>query len=170
MDFLINKLYGKWSDHLHVETDPITGEQYLRISDLATMPANVLYNFCISSRLPMEFPNTVQHWAEMVDRGINPGVALGVCRIGVMKDRYGGMETNTNHWPVDNTSDLKLLATYTPKDVSLNFKNCPGAVTPCNVLWGTATDLAPLTTVDDEAIDSFWSQWKEQNDKILLAS
>lgn len=171
-NWLMTELFGEWSDHFHLEFYGKTKKPYIRISDLATIPANVLYNFCIASRIPLEFPKTTQFWEEMVSvRGLHPGFALAICRMHIEKGALANNETNWNHWPIDTTCSLYPLTTYKvdPNTLTEMFKAHPTQVTPTNRIWGNKADLRGLNFKNAEAVDEFWLKWKEEHEDILLA-
>lgn len=168
-DFLVGHLFKKWAHVIHLEQTP-DGHHYIRISDLSAIPADILYNFCIFTRVPWEFHEDVVEWEKLVRLGMHPGFAFAVCRVGTHDDGrvhtifHGG---NNNHWPIDNTVDIRRLVSATPEHRETSYKSSRRACIPCNVMWGNTLQLRNLT---GQTVEAYWLKWKEEHEDILLAS
>ena len=119
---------------------------------LHTVPANLLHNFLVASRIPVEWPYFCLGWYELVtEHGINPVLAL------VSLDLFRPYNSEYKSWvnansqisyPMDNKYDwpfdivtaseeylLNLLQAKTPGLSERKF--FPSAHTsPVNILWG----------------------------------
>lgn len=165
--FLTNFLYRNWAQYIHRKTDPKTKKKYILVTDLDKIPANVLQNFCIASRMPVEFPHNIVRMKELMNEGLHPCFAFALRQA----------QTNPNgtvliissfqdHSPMSNTSSLRTLVSCEPVLLSVPFKEEPKKVTPTNCIWGESQDLRALQGL---TIHEFWNNWKEKNADILHA-
>lgn len=161
-EYLKENLFRKWSEFINIEQYLDTDQYYIRVTYLDKVPAKVVYNFCIASRLPYEMPLSTAKWHKYVDRGIDPGFAFCAIAVQDSAERSG-------HWAIDNTSDPKLVMSGSPMlDKENGSYKSDGSCTPCNVIWGHSTALRGLT---DSNVDDFWNNWKQKNEQeVLLAS
>lgn len=175
-DFIKNTLYRKWSEHFHREIDPETEKPYIRVTGLDTLPANVLQNFCIASRMPVEFPQDILRMKTLISAGLHPVIAFALRQARAIDK----VTANTNidqrievislfqdHSPITNTSSLRRLVSCDPHLLSGPYKSNPKSVTPTNCIWGETEDLRKLK---GKTIREFWNTWKEENADILHAS
>lgn len=147
-DFMKNTLYSQFSDKISL----IKSEdgQYL-ISLDATLPANILFNICICSRIGVEFPECLQAWAKYIWRGVHPCLALQLSKSLFDIDKEGALDNIVNsvgsdkhHWPVDLACDLERLILGNPIDSRWSYAESPSSVTPTNCVWGSGTKLRQL--------------------------
>lgn len=131
--YLSSLLVGPYKDWQHlIELQP--GYAHIRRLDL--MPANVLYNFCIASRVAVEFPD----WFKTFDEA-DP---LKSYVEGVVANKFP-FYVNSNHlWfgngtgksmPADVQAPNVLAGKMNPNKLSAPYKSSPSACTPCNIIW-----------------------------------
>jgi hypothetical protein len=174
-DFMQNVLYRKWKDQIHLESAPDTeGTDYwIHVSDLSTIPANVLFNLCICSRSLIEEPEAILDWVKLCDAGLNPSIAFSLCRSydgkisNTLDTKVLGLGLGNHHWPFDNTVGLVPLVSGETANHSLSYKEYPTGCVPCNIIWGETEDLKPVV---GQTISDFWIKWKAEHEDILLAS
>lgn len=181
IQWLIDGPFRTFKDRIFLETfvdkKGITS-YYLRCTKLDTWPANVLYNFCIATRSPIEYPWMFEAWSKMVDAGVNPAIAmLFACR---SKPRsyylaydYGNgdpwdwklsnFDCPYGHFWFDNTADWSTVINGEPliQEFRKNFKDHPTSVCPANVIWGTITQ--------DDSLKMVGKTVKELSDRFIQA-
>lgn len=130
-------------------------QYYIECSDLDKWPANVLYNYCIATRLPTEFSGYLLHFAKLLEKGYDPTLAF---MLSWTKPSSGDRRRNysrTEHFWLDSASDWSLLLsgnmsmTKVTKD---SFKKRPSGARPCNVIWGHSDDYEKLMFMLDEDV------------------
>lgn len=132
---------------------------YIKITKLDTIPANVVYDFCIATRVIIEYKVQFTNWNTLVAAGCDPGLAYRLCysiskgndylgRGGdapdeFLKDPLGfkitALQAGHGHWAYDLDAgfDSIILGKMVADKVSpLSYKEHPGSSRPCNVLWG----------------------------------
>lgn len=166
--FLKEHLFRQWRDHIHLEF--CDDKPYLRISGLDTVPANVVYNICICSRMIIEFRQHVKRWDRLTRKlGYNPGFAFAVCTSDAdWKDpdkaitdpfyAYGG---NTWHSPFDITVDVRRMMNGDPTALSVPYKTDKSKCTPCNAQWGATQDLKGLV---GKTLLEFYKTFQTENE------
>jgi len=152
LKYLIHGPYHQFNDRISIET--IDEDYFIRCRDLSTWPANVLYNFCIATRVPIEFPHFIDDWWKLNRADVDPGLAfLIVCRNTygnhrVPPDPWSWKLTDLycpgGHFPFDAVSrwDTWIKGVPLLKSYSANFKDNPSGVTPSNTIWGKETPEA----------------------------
>lgn len=164
-NFMADILYQSWGQYFHLEyrTD---GQPYIRISDLDKIPAKIVMNFCICSRIPMEFSRYLTSWGELVDQGLHPSFALATCRLGTTNlDRviYNTGRQDADHWPLWPGVSLKRLLITGPdfrNYSAASFKSKPSLCCPTNTIWGETTN--DLRELQGSTLRVFWEKWKER--------
>lgn len=164
-DFMKNVLYRKWSKYIHLEQTK-DEKFYIRIDRLSEVPANIVMNFCICSRIVVERRWVLNNWHKLVLKGVHPSFALAVCRCSADFEKEDFLDqtiksagSDFEHWPFYLVADMNLLITADPINISSNFKSSPGAALPTNVLWGDAKSLRGLL---GSTLREFWIKWKKQ--------
>lgn len=115
---------------------------YIKCSRLAEWPANVLYNFCIATRVPIEKPDYLYVWKSLMDHGVDVNLAFALSPY-----TYAGLNTPiqspgpvcNNHMWFDSASSIINITkgTFDPNGVSKpSFFAKPTACSPTNVIWG----------------------------------
>ncbi len=141
--YLARGPYRSLQDHIKIEQ---VGEDYIvRCTDLKNWPANVLFNFCIATRIPIEESYVVDGWTSMVKAGVCEHTAYALA---AYYNHYDDDPTKpimarpralTHHFPMDSSSSIHNLitGTFVPNKVSQkSFHESPSEVKPCNQIWG----------------------------------
>lgn len=128
----------------------VKDQHYLMCSNLERWPAPVLFNFCIASRVPTEFPDKLDGWKKLVSEGY-PEV-LAFC----MSHSTGGKPfKDKRYFPehghdwFDPSSDWNRIIEGTPDLTAKDYKSSPGSITPCNVIWGKSHAYELIAKLDD---------------------
>lgn len=135
----------------------VKDEHYLMCSELEKWPAPVLFNFCIASRVPVEFAHKLEGWTSLLEDGY-PEV-LAFC----MSHSTGGKPfKHKRHFPehghdwFDPSSDWKKIIEGTPDLTGKDYKSTPGAVTPCNAIWGKSYEYEKIYQLNDLEIAEYF--------------
>jgi hypothetical protein len=154
---IINGPFKSLSDLISLEQ--VDNRWYIRCSNLAKWPANALYNYCIATRLPIEFGQMLPRWAELTEKGYNSTLAflLSYSTNGKAWDKENGRSWPSNgHLWLDPSSNWARIIQGDMKDVSTSFKEDPKATRPCNVIWGTSKNYDKFSWLTDEEISAFF--------------
>lgn len=136
-DCLIRYPFKKIADKVSLE-ETNTGKLYVHIRDVKKIPKQVVYNFCIATRVPVEWGHYYfKEWSALGQAGVNPMLAflLSSSRLDtsktdpldwVLKKRVGyGW-----HFPFENRSCwFKII---TGEYEITRSTSC----IPCNEIWG----------------------------------
>lgn len=142
---------------------------YFLVDNLEAWPANVLYNFCIASRVPLEHKHLLARWNKFVGVGMDKGLAYLVSsKIGPNQAWTEKIEPNLKEADVEGLwSFIPSLHNYADRhlwtDVTVNwtrlihgdldmskvrenYKAYPSHTKPSNVIWGAIgpTDFEPM--------------------------
>lgn len=125
-------------------------QYYLQCSELKKWPAPVLFNFCVASRVPIEFQDQLDGWSNLIDEGYPEVLSFLMSHSvggGVFKhNRY--FPDHGHHW-FDPSSDWKNIISGTPDLTGLNYRSFPTSVTPSNAIWGKSDDHAIISSFDN---------------------
>jgi len=137
--------------------DAETGLWYLECTDLDKWPADVLYNFCIASRVPIEWSHLLDYWATLVANGYDPTLAFLISQSNSGKEFHGERVWSFNHhmW-FDASSDWRLILKGEPSHTTHSFKSHPQSCVPCNRIWGSSADHLKLLHAADKEIAQFF--------------
>lgn len=133
---------------------------YLRLTELGVWPANILYNFVIAARAPIEHQYMINRWTKFVDVGMDKSLAwLVASKIGpnqIVQEpiepelKAGDVEGlwsfkpplhhnwNRHDW-LCTTSDWNRVINGDfdmSKVTHHSYKDNPIMCTPCDVIWG----------------------------------
>jgi hypothetical protein len=139
-NFMKNTLYHKFKDHFHLKY--YNSKPYIEVTDLDKIPANVLYNFCITSRFIVEFQKELKIWAKYNDTGLHQLVSFmcmgsNVCPVTGKLNRLFNEYINTHHWPFDqNSCPAVIMSGGLVSNFNTSFKSKPTSCTPSNIIWG----------------------------------
>lgn len=166
-DFLVTYPFKQWANIIHLEQTS-EGQYYIRVSDLSAIPNDVLYNFCIFTRVPWEFPRETKVWEGHVKTGMHPCFAFAVCRANP-KDSVIAvfLAGNSNHWPIDMMVNLERFVQCTPVSRNIPYKTSNHCI-PCNVMWGSTS--LHLKSLQGQTVNDFWLKWKAEHEDILQSS
>lgn len=147
-----------------IKLDRLGSNYFLHLMSLDKWPANVLMNFCIASRIPIEFHYLLAPWSERCEKGFDPTLAW------LLTYSYGtknGTETQfidrtfdmarPGHMWLDPASDWENLLCGTFVKVSKPYKTHPQDIRPTNSIWGHCNDYIQLCKMTDEQIAEFYS-------------
>jgi hypothetical protein len=128
---------------------------YINCSNLSKWPANVLYNFCIATRTPIEFSMLLPRWHDLVQEGYNETLAflLSASTFGskfeynrsMLQSRYGHM------WLDEATCWAKVISGSMSR-ITSDFKTSPGACKPCNIIWTGSQSMERFRKMSDKDI------------------
>ena len=126
-------------------------QYYLQCSNLKRWPAPVLYNFCIASRTPIEFPGQLAAWEQLKAEGYPEVLSFLLSHsAGGGKFKYARMFPQHGHYWFDPASDWKNIIGGRVDVSGPSYHELPGAVTPSNQIWGKADDYIVIKSLDDE--------------------
>lgn len=151
--FLTDVVFQPYKQYISLEE--LDGVYYVRMTDLDKWPANVLFNFCIATRTPLEFPEIIDAWERLLTAGVPETIAFMVAashKEGPPKgdpwtwklsyyEYLGSITLPSGHFWFDATSDWGLIYHGTPLAIAgvPSFKEEPSRVRPCNIIWGQMT-------------------------------
>lgn len=146
-----------------IKLDRIKTNYYLHCLSLSKWPANVLFNFCIASRVPIEFEYLLSPWAKRCELGFDPMLSF------LLTYSYGaidGVQSNERtfkfdrpgHLWFDAASSWSALLSGVMEKQSKPYKTNPGDCKPTNIIWGWSNDYAKLKSMTDEEIAEFYHQ------------
>lgn len=130
---------------------------YLQCSDLKRWPAPVLFNFCVASRVPIEFQNILDLWVDLLEDGYPDTLAF------LLSHSTGGQPFKAyrqypqhGHFWFDPSSDWRLILDGKPDLSGPNYHQHPGEITPSNVIWGKSYDYEVVRKLDDLKAAEFY--------------
>lgn len=115
----------------------------IRVDDLDQWPANVLFNFCVATRVPIEHRSYLKLWGKLVKSGVDENVAAAIgfyyandaVNIPIRNDP---LFTN-QHFYFDMNSKLSNIVHGTFTTSADSYKMNPEASKPSNGIWGFCT-------------------------------
>lgn len=176
-DFMKEILYKKFGEFLHLEHTG-DGVPYIRISDLSKIPANVVLNMCICSRIIVEKREFLSVWSDLCAAGIHPSLALAMCKANIPTKNddtdtldldipIKNVGSDSEHWPFYLAVDLDQLVIKGPKEDNFSspYKSHPYSCTPTNRIWGEAHHLKQFQGL---TVREFWTKWQDKLNENLL--
>lgn len=169
-NFMRNVMYAPYAEHISLVKDDLTGLHYIMITNLDKVPANVVYNLCITSRIIFEFREQLNVWASLCDKGLDPRLAFlfmgsdACSSLDIQVDGLFDEVSNTNHWPVDQLTDVSTFLSGKYSQLSPSFKSTPTQCFPSNVIWHGPTGSPGLQELEDTTIRNFC---KEHHEDLL---
>lgn len=136
----------------------------IRVTDLDQWPANVLYNYAIATRAPIEHMGVLKSWAKMAESGIDENLAYAIVPYlasGNSKSMIGSPRHLLNHFHFDPTVNLHNLISgqFDSSFVSKQtYFEHPQAGSPTNIIWGRYTSAEYYNLrgkTPDELMDFF---------------
>jgi len=152
---LINGPYKSISDQ--VSLNEFQGAYYLHLSGLDKWPANMLFNFCIASRYPIEYGWKLGYWDTLVKEGYNPTLAfLLACTSGGAKLVGARIAPNDHVW-FDTEASWSRIINGDPQHLSVSYKERPPACRPCNLIWsdGSNADFYKFSEMSEQDIAEY---------------
>lgn len=152
---LINGPFKAFSDLIElVETKD---GHYLQCNELKRWPAPVLFNFCIATRVPIEFPKQLEGWASLREEGYPEVLAFLLSRStgGEKFKNVRGFPDHGHYW-FDASADWKKIISGDPDLTGLNYHTSPTSITPTNVIWGKSYDYMHIKSLDDTKTAEFF--------------
>jgi len=133
---------------------------YIHIIELDHWPANVLYNFCIATRVPLEHNYLMPHWGQLCEKGYDPTLAYMISWSKAGSDKFsktGRPFPPYGHYWHDNTADWSRILKGDFLKPSSSFRESPKSCRPTNVIWGTdfETNGKLKKMTDEEILDFF---------------
>jgi hypothetical protein len=152
---LINGPFRGFSDLIHLGQH--NGHYYAHCADLDKWPANVLYNYCIATRAPVEWPTIVEQWDVLCKEGYNQTLAF-LLSSSIRGLPFGGIRTYFPDWhfPFDTASNWKNILAGKMVSMSYSFKSDPSCCQPCNVIWGHSDDYKKIVNLSDKEVAEFY--------------
>lgn len=147
--------FQRWKEY--IELCKFEGSYYLHIKDLNCIPAKVVYNLCIASRAPIEFPHVIKRFNDMIVGLVHPGVALCASARELSHNRMDSlMAPYSGHWWFQPDHDWRAIILGNPEiEDCPSFADDPSASTPCNPIWGVGDKdvLQSYTELDVNELD-----------------
>lgn len=148
-----------------IKLDRVEDKYFLHLMSLDKWPANVLMNFCIASRIPIEFEFFLKPWAQRCEVGFDPVLAF------LLTYSYGSKHgtkeqftertfnvARSGHMWLDPKSNWMSILQGTFHGVSKPFKTHPDTCRPTNCIWGVSGDYHQLMKMTDDEIAAFYKQ------------
>lgn len=152
---LIHGPFKAFSDTISLRTHK--GLYYIQVDHLEKWPANVLFNFCIATRVPIEFPQLFELWNELTKSGYPELFAflLSYTTDGVPFKRERSFPSRNHLW-FDPAADwTKILAGH-PDLTCKDFKGYPSHILPTNQIWGKSDAHYKLSNMTDDKVAEFF--------------
>jgi hypothetical protein len=163
-NFLIAHPYKQWANSITLCRTK-DDKPYIRVNNLSEIPANVLYNFCIATRLIVEFRDELETWRHFIGIGCHPvfafALALLVDEKVTLDDVVASLASDENHKPIDKSLSLTTLF-GNPSNLSKSYTVASDSCTPTNIIWGKDKDFRSLV---GKSIREFASQWQKDHPK-----
>jgi hypothetical protein len=130
---------------------------YLHCANLCDWPANVLYNFCIASRIPIEKPEYLDPWSKGVEIGFDPVLAFLLTWSANGKDFVDPRPFPwMGHLWIDPSADWKRVLSGDMTKMSGSFKEHPTAATPSNCIWGNSKEYKKIMHMSAEKVSALF--------------
>jgi hypothetical protein len=168
LEYLRMLIRGPFRSMAHlIKLDRVHNQYYLHCLNLGQWPANVLMNFCIASRVPIECGFLLEPWAKRCDLGFEPVLAF------LLTYSYGGTNKGNlipqydsrtfafprpGHLWLDPASDWRAILSGVMVKQSVSYKQRPAACRPTNIIWGHSSDYMIIKKMTDEQIAEFYTQ------------
>lgn len=151
---LLNGPFQAVSDMINIGYIP--NKYYIHCTDLEKWPSNLLFNYCIATRVPIEHAELLPLWSELTLKGYDPTLAF------LLSYTTRGSVDNSRSFPnlvhfwFDSASDWRRILKGDPTRLSRMYKTNPSDCTPCNVLWGKSQDYQEIMGLSDEEVSKFF--------------
>lgn len=148
-----------------IKLDRVGNNYFLHLLSLDKWPGNVLMNFCIASRIPIEFQFLLSPWAKRCEAGFDPTLAFLLTYSygynGYTEKQYDGRSFvmhRPGHMWLDPASNWTNILNGMFEGVSKPFKTHPKDSRPTNCIWGICQDYKLLLKMTDDEIAAFYTQ------------
>lgn len=150
-----------------IRLDRVGTNYYLHCLNIGIWPANVLMNFCIASRVPIEFKHFLEPWAKRCDAGYDPILAFLLTysygdsgpvfdyKYNTDGERTFSVQRPGHLWFDPASNWLNIMHGVIEKP-SVSYRTRPYACLPTNIIWGHSGDYQKLKTMSDEEIAEFY--------------
>lgn len=173
---LINGPFRNFKDRIEIVGTEI-GSRYIKCSKLGTWPAPVLYNFCIATRVFIEYssPTPLYHnyvvvsFNRMIEAKVPDDLALVLSQFSYKKGgdiwdrKVDFLGPNGCHFWLNNKSDWVKVFEGAPKEIEgvSSYKSHPGSSTPCNdTVWGE--DNKTYLLLKSKTVREIYEHYKEK--------
>lgn len=160
LTWLIKGPFRSIKDHVHLKTlkdETGTTYHYVHVTGLDVIPSNVVYNFCIATRTPIEWVAILEAWDKMVNAGVTRPLALLIApyvdkvtrmsksdvmfQQGVQSPLNWELKFSypeTGHYWLDEQSDWTRVILGDPdySKFARPYKESHLGARPCNIIWG----------------------------------
>ena len=128
-------------------------DYYIQVDHLDKWPANVLFNFCIASRVPIEYPYLFERWRELVKEGYPEffSFLLSYSTAGKPFKKEREFPCHNHFW-FDPAADWHKLLAGSPDLTVKSFRDAPWNTTPANVIWGKSDLHYKLARLTDSQV------------------
>lgn len=155
---LINGPFSKYKEWIKIEK--FEQNHYILLTGLDEFPANALFNFCIATRAPIEFPNTIRSWLNLRSFGMPANLALVIAGLTEPSDVITGLDEkanfvgtpNANHWWFDNGSRWDQLLNGIPHALAAPYNSKSKRCTPTNVIWGESIIIHTMNMFETKTL------------------
>lgn len=128
---------------------------YIYCSHLDKWPANVLYNYCIATRVPIEHKYLLPLWSSLVEEGYDSTLAF------LLSYSYRGEKKQVNReWPVlghfwfDPSASWRRVLNGDMQARSESYYDKPTACTPTNKIWGVSRKYLEFSKLSNKEISA----------------
>jgi len=141
---IINGPFKQYKELIELKKYKDTEDYYLEITGLDKFPANALFNFCIATRAPIEFPATLENWYHLQKLGMPSDLALIVAAVTDYETQAASLDDkgaycgvpNSNHWWFNSASQWERILNGDLCYLSRPYKGNNSGCLPTNVIWG----------------------------------
>ena len=165
--WLISGPFRAFSDTIFLEQNPTDREWYIRITELNRWPANVLYNFCISTRVPIEYIPRLDRWQMFRSIDMNDSLAfiLACHTTDDYQIKANFWDTvfvpkpfiSSGHFWLDNGFDWDQLMSgvMNKEKFRSSYYDKPNNCREANIIWGSGTYHGPSDQTPRQLSDKF---------------
>ena len=151
-EMMRNTLYATYKDYISMVPSSDGQHGVIKITDLDKIPANVVYNIAICSRIIVEHHSVRDTWWALKEGGVHESLAVILAcfffdiepkslvetksKMSVLDVRPMSCQITRGHFPFDNTLAIDRIINGTPENHVKSYKESPSLCYPCNVSWG----------------------------------
>lgn len=149
---LMHGPFKAFSDLISLEC--VDGNYFFLLSELDKWPANVLYNFCIATRVPIEISHLLPQFGALIEKGYDPTLAflLSYSCNGVPFKEERSYPYNRGHFWFDTSSDWTRILSGDMTEMSVPYSKKPSACSPTNKIWGNSDKHLKIMKMPDEKV------------------